>query len=245
MQRITHFSYHGGQRAKQRTAISTQEVALLLDRKLYLTIGKTPGINKEYLLFYSPPDGLCYLAIRNPLTGAVITVLPVSYQGCTGWVVTEEMCKQITEMTLNSPMPELRGLLLRDHTKHDEIKQLIEETEAKKESEKVAAQKKEKARKKKLKAEKHQAEQKLLRQPKFEIKLSYIRSDNRHTIKVIGKILASKYNCEFEQLLRDPDFFSIIDDMVAAKNVDAISYQCLYINLKQKKEITSHVIDLF
>ena len=57
MQKITHFSYHGGQRAKQRTAISKRKVAMLLDKKMYLSIGKTPGINKEYLLFYFPSEG--------------------------------------------------------------------------------------------------------------------------------------------------------------------------------------------
>lgn len=241
MQKITHFSYHAGKRAKQRTAISKRKVAMLLDKKMYLSIGKTPGINKEYVLFYSPPDALCYIAVRNPLTGAVITVLPVSYQGCTGWVVTEEMCQRVTEMTLNSPMPELRGLLLMDHTKHDEIKQLLKDIQANKE----APEKEAKALRKKLKVEKMLAEQTVLQKPRFEIRLAYVGSDNRCCVKLIGRIPAEKYHCEFDQLLADPDFHSMVERMVVEKNIEVTRYFSLRIDIGKKDKLRSHLIEFF
>lgn len=239
MQKITHFSYHGGNRVKQRAAISKREVALLLDRKMYLSIGKTPGINKEYLLFYSPPDALCYIAVRNPLTGAVITVLPLSYQDCTGWLVTQEMCQRIREMTLNSHIPELRSLLLRDHTKHDEIKLLLEEIQANKEAE----EKEVKALRKKLNTVQNLATQKLLLKPKFILTLAYIGSENHYYVKFIGKISAEKYHSEYDQLINDPNFHTIVENMVIEKKIIATKYMSLRIDIGKKDKLRSRLIN--
>jgi hypothetical protein len=239
MQNITHFTKHGKKRTNQRTAISKNEVAMLLDRKFYLNVGKIPGINKEFLLFYSPPDALCYLAVRNPLTGAVITFLPVNYQGCTGWVITEAMCQRVREKTLNSNRPEMRSMLLRDHTKHDEIKKTLEEIEVRK----SAAKHRRKARRKELKAEKNFAQQKLVNQSKFEIKLSYFNSENKRRSKIIGRILSEKYDNDFEKLLSDSDFYTMIDEMVVEKKIDAIRYNYIIINIRKNEEIRSHLIE--
>jgi hypothetical protein len=80
-------------------------------------------------------------------------------------------------------------------------------------------------------------------QSKFEIKLSYFNSENKRRSKIIGRILSEKYDNDFEKLLSDSDFYTMIDEMVVEKKIDAIRYNYIIINIRKNEEIRSHLIE--
>ena len=86
--RFTHFSQHANKRVLQRTRLSPQHLARVLDHKLVVNTGTEPGLPREHLLFYSTPDECCFVAIRDTMTGKVVTVLPLEYHQNLAWVVS-------------------------------------------------------------------------------------------------------------------------------------------------------------
>ena len=89
MQKFTHLSCHGRKRLSERTQLTEDEMEWMLDRKCYINSGSTPGFNKEHLIFYSLPDDKAFVAIRDRLTGLVITVLPENYHANLAWEILE------------------------------------------------------------------------------------------------------------------------------------------------------------
>ena len=103
MQAFTHFSRHAFERIAQRTKLSCEEIALIIDRKLIVNTGRKPGFDRNHLLFYSAPDDNFYVAIQDGLTGTVVTVLPLDYHANLAWVVSLEDCA-LAEAVLHARM---------------------------------------------------------------------------------------------------------------------------------------------
>lgn len=99
-----HFSYlskHAVKRLRQRTQMTAVELTHLLDNGGVLDIGKSPGLNRQSLLFYSPKDERCFVALRNDNIGKIITVWLLEYHKQLAWAVTEEQCEQAKQLYLN------------------------------------------------------------------------------------------------------------------------------------------------
>ncbi|WP_227498076.1 hypothetical protein [Moraxella macacae] len=99
-----HFSYlskHAVKRLRQRTQMTTVALTHLLDNGGMLNIGRIPGLNRQSLLFYSPKDEQCFVALRNDNIGKIITVWLLEYHKQLAWAVTEEQCKQAKQLYLD------------------------------------------------------------------------------------------------------------------------------------------------
>lgn len=92
MQAFTHFSQHAFVRIAQRSALSCEEIAEILDQKRCISVGKAPGFNREHWLFYSLDDQCCFVAIQDTMSGTVITVLPMDYHKKLAWEVKSTDC---------------------------------------------------------------------------------------------------------------------------------------------------------
>ncbi len=86
--RFTHFSNHATKRLMQRTRLTRLELARVLDHRLFVHIGNEPGLPREHLLFYSTLDENSFVAVRDKLTGAVVTVLPLEYHENLAWSIS-------------------------------------------------------------------------------------------------------------------------------------------------------------
>ena len=102
MQAFTHFSRHAFERITQRTKLTCEEIARILDRKLVLNTGRKPGFNRNHLLFYSAADDDFYVAIQDSLTGTVVTILPLEYHANLAWSVSSEDCSKAKDIFLNA-----------------------------------------------------------------------------------------------------------------------------------------------
>lgn len=107
MQSFTHFSRHAFERISQRSKLSCEEIARILDRKLALNTGKKPGFERSHLLFYSALDDDFYVAIQDGLTGTVVTVLPIDYHANLAWSFSQEELAKAKELSLNTPDEEV------------------------------------------------------------------------------------------------------------------------------------------
>jgi hypothetical protein len=96
--RFTHFSQHAHKRVLQRTHLSLQRLALVLDQKLVVNTGTEPGLQREHLLFYSIPDADCFIAVRDSMTGKVVTVLPLEYHENLAWKVSLSQVQMAKEL---------------------------------------------------------------------------------------------------------------------------------------------------
>ncbi len=103
MQSFTHFSRHALVRAAQRTSLSCEDIAEILDRKLVVTIGITPGFNRKHLLFYSVPDDDYFVAVQDGLTGTVVTILPLDYHENLAWKISNVDCEKAKDIFLAAP----------------------------------------------------------------------------------------------------------------------------------------------
>lgn len=86
--RPAHFSRHAGERVAQRSRLSCFEIAMILEARAYVGLGTKPGINREHLLFYSPPDEAFFVLLRDTIDGTVVTVLPLEYHERLAWAVS-------------------------------------------------------------------------------------------------------------------------------------------------------------
>lgn len=96
--RFTHFSHHAAKRVTQRTLLTRSELASVLDHRLFVHIGNEPGLPREHLLFYSLPDENFFVAVRDNLTGAVVTVLPLEYHENLAWSISPAQMKKAKEL---------------------------------------------------------------------------------------------------------------------------------------------------
>ena len=102
MQAFSHFSQHALVRIAQRTKLTCEDIARILDRKLTLNIGRKPGFNRRHLLFYSALDDEFYVAIQDELTGTVVTVLTLEYHANLAWSVSLEECARVKNIYLST-----------------------------------------------------------------------------------------------------------------------------------------------
>lgn len=98
MSTLTHFSDHATGRVSQRTTLTPEEISYLLDNGVFVNTGKFPVFNREHLLFYSDVDKSCFVAVRDRISGTVVTVLPLEYQSNLAWEISEEDQKTAKEL---------------------------------------------------------------------------------------------------------------------------------------------------
>lgn len=94
MQAFAHFSQHAFVRIAQRSALSCEEIAEILDQKRCISVGKAPGFNREHWVFYSAQDQCCFVAIQDTMSGTVITVLPLDYHRTLAWEIAPTDCEK-------------------------------------------------------------------------------------------------------------------------------------------------------
>ncbi len=108
-QSFAHFSWHAFMRVRQRTSLSCEEIANILDSKLVVNAGKQPGFNRNHLLFYSHRDRDYFVAIQDSLTGTVVTILPLDYHQNLAWKISDAECEKAKEIFLKAQPPKLYG----------------------------------------------------------------------------------------------------------------------------------------
>lgn len=79
MSRGTTFTTHAFQRVDERLHMSPKEIARLLDSGQYTPVGFALRSSKKHLLFYSPEDNECFVAVRDEKNLEVVTILPYHY----------------------------------------------------------------------------------------------------------------------------------------------------------------------
>ena len=63
-------------------------------------MGNAPGFNREHLLFYSPEDNNFFVAVRDYLTGTVVTVLPLDFHENLAWRIKPDDCDRAKSLLL-------------------------------------------------------------------------------------------------------------------------------------------------
>jgi hypothetical protein len=101
MQAFTHFSRHAFERIAQRTKLSCDEIAYILDHKLTINTGRKPGFNRNHLVFYSAIDDDFFVALQDGHTGTVVTVLPLDYHSNLAWKVSSEDLEAAKNLSFN------------------------------------------------------------------------------------------------------------------------------------------------
>lgn len=89
-QRFAYPSSHAAKRIAQRTSMNILELMSLLDNGVCVNIGQYAGSYRRHLLFFSPKDNFCYVAIQDERYGKIITVLPPAYHRNLAWRINAE-----------------------------------------------------------------------------------------------------------------------------------------------------------
>jgi hypothetical protein len=92
-QRFAYPSSHAAKRIAQRTSMNILELMSLLDNGACVNIGQHAGSYRRHLLFFSPKDKFCYVAIQDERNGKIITVLPPAYHRNLAWRINAEQCQ--------------------------------------------------------------------------------------------------------------------------------------------------------
>lgn len=100
MQSFANFSRHAFKRVAQRTLLSCEEIAEILDRGLAVNTGQRPGFDRVHLIFYSHVDNDYFVAIQDVITGTVITILPLDYHENLAWGISEADRESAREIIL-------------------------------------------------------------------------------------------------------------------------------------------------
>lgn len=108
MQSFANFSRHAFKRIAQRTLLSCEEIAAILDRGLVVNTGQRPGFDRVHLVFYSHLDNDYFVAIQDVISGTVITILPLDYHETLAWGVSEADCERAREIFLAAHTVEKR-----------------------------------------------------------------------------------------------------------------------------------------
>lgn len=98
MSRFAYFSKHALKRVNQRTKLNQFTIADILDFGLAIDIGSEPVFDRKHWLFYSTLDDCCYVAIQDPLTGLIVTVLPMDYHENLAWKVPTAQLQQAKKL---------------------------------------------------------------------------------------------------------------------------------------------------
>lgn len=75
----TKLTEHATEQLTRRTGLHPSEVVDILDHGITTPLGLEKGSSRMHILFYSPVDDTCFVAVRDAETNQVITVLPVDY----------------------------------------------------------------------------------------------------------------------------------------------------------------------
>lgn len=102
MSSFANFSRHAFKRVAQRTSLSCDEIAKILDRGLVVNTGQRPGFDRVHLVFYSPQDNDYFVAIQDVVTGTVITILPLDYHENLAWEISTADCDRAKEIFLSA-----------------------------------------------------------------------------------------------------------------------------------------------
>lgn len=102
MPSFANFSRHAFKRVAQRTSLSCNEIAAILDRGLVVNTGQRPGFNRVHLVFYSHLDNEYFVAIQDIATGTVITILPLDYHETLAWGISAADCERAREIFLGA-----------------------------------------------------------------------------------------------------------------------------------------------
>ncbi len=89
-QPFTHLTAHGKERLSQRTRMHCAQISMLLDAGLCVNVGRTPANNIDHLLFWSEIDNRHFVALRDALTGKIVTVLPEHFHARSSWKTSVE-----------------------------------------------------------------------------------------------------------------------------------------------------------
>lgn len=89
MHRFTYFSEHAMKRVNERTKLTTNDIADIIDIGLAVDTGTERVFNRKHWLIYSKVDGCFFIAIQDAYTGLVVTVLPIEYHENLAWKVDE------------------------------------------------------------------------------------------------------------------------------------------------------------
>lgn len=89
-QRFAYPSSHAAKRIAQRTSMHSLELMSLLDNDACVNIGQYAGSHRRHLLFYSPKDKFCYVAIQDERYGKIITILPPAFHKNLAWRITDD-----------------------------------------------------------------------------------------------------------------------------------------------------------
>jgi len=85
--RFTYFSAHAEKRINERTQLSLDRIADLIDMGLAVDVGTELVFNKKHWLIYSEVDESFFVVIQDAYTGLVVTVLPMEYHENIAWKV--------------------------------------------------------------------------------------------------------------------------------------------------------------
>lgn len=102
-QAFCRFSRHAFDRLSDRSRLFYDEVADILDQGLVINTGCKPGFNRAHLVFYSPHDQCCFVAIQDLLCGTVVTILPLDYHANLAWPISEAIQQQAKEKHQQAP----------------------------------------------------------------------------------------------------------------------------------------------
>ena len=95
---FTYFSKHAFMRIAQRTLLTYDEIAFILDKGYFVDTGTEPGFNRDHLVFYSHKDQTCFVAIRDHYSGKTVTVLPLEYHKNLAWPISEQVLNKAKEI---------------------------------------------------------------------------------------------------------------------------------------------------
>ena len=113
------FTTHAFDRVRSRLSLTTVDVADLLDSDRVILIGREKNSSRIHRLFYSKPDGYCFVAVQDEETGEVVTVMPADYRKA--FAVSEDATEMAKRIIMGPPVlsPIDSGMVL--SAKHQEM----------------------------------------------------------------------------------------------------------------------------
>ncbi|MBB1358671.1 hypothetical protein H5132_11410 [Pseudoalteromonas sp. SG45-6] len=108
MHRFTYFSEHAIKRINERTRLTSNNIADIIDLGLAVDIGSERVFNKKHWLLYSEIDEDFFVAIQDSYTGLIVTVLPLEYHENLAWKIDE--CN-LTEAKSNIEVNDIPSML--------------------------------------------------------------------------------------------------------------------------------------
>jgi hypothetical protein len=113
-------SDHARIRLKERTSLTEDVLIRLLNSQYCVTVSVQPFSNLLHKLIYSEPDARHFVVVHDVVTGKVITILHLDYEGERAWKVTKKELKLAVRLASpaslgmyrpNPPRPGVRCLI--------------------------------------------------------------------------------------------------------------------------------------